>query len=884
MSLTPGAKLGPYEILALLGAGGMGEVYRARDTKLGREVAVKVIAEAFAQNEERLARFEREARVLASLNHPNVATLYGLEQSDGVQFLVMELAEGETLAERLRSGPIPAEDAIPIFKQIAEGLEAAHEKGIIHRDLKPANIKVSSEGKVKVLDFGLAKAMTGDQVKSELSESPTITRDATATGVILGTAAYMSPEQARGKPLDKRTDVWAFGCVFFESLTGRVVFLGETVSDTIAEILGKEPEWEALPASIPYAVRNLLRRCLRKDATRRLHDIADVRIELEDVFSEPSPAMSPAAVSRPARLKRIAPWALTAIVTALAVWTGLRSPPSSTEEATRFSIPLPPSEPVYEYPALSADGRRLAYVAGTGNSRRLYVRSMDELEATLIPGSEGAIDPFFSPDGEWVGFQAGQELKIVPIEGGASVILCRVDLQPLTADWGDDGMVYFTKKTVWRVSADGGEPEVMTELQEGEYRHRFPEVLPGGRAILLTLTDGDTMARGSYDHAKIAVLSLETGQRRILIDAGSFARYTSGHLVYSRGGSLLAVPFDSDRLEITGSPVPVLDGVRWNPGTGWASFTLSREGDLAYVPGGAAGQEPRSLLWVDRQGKASPITNDRAAFRSPYLSPDGQRLAMNINSQGNWDVWVYEMARGTLTRVTHTGGDEGGPKWTPDGEQLTYAYVVPLPVRIFWSPADGSSESEVLVESEYDRAPASWSNDGRALLFVETHPTTGQDIWVLEVEPERKTWPFLKTPFQERQAIFSPSGQWVAYVSDESGRDEVYVRPFPDSGRKWQVSTSGGSGPVWARDERELFYRNDRKMMAVEVQSGSVFTARAPKLLFEGSFELDSDRNYDVSPDATRFVMVEEPETPHTQINVALNWMEDVKGLVASQP
>ena len=665
-----GRTLSHYQVLEKLGEGGMGVVYRARDTKLRREVAIKVLPEAFSQDKQRLARFEREARLLASLNHPNIAALYGLEQVDGVHFLVMELVPGETLAERISRGPIPVDEALPIFKQVAEGLEVAHEKRVVHRDLKPANIQVTPEEKITILDFGLAKALAGETPVQVLSESPTVTRDATKTGVLLGTAPYMSPEQARGKAVDKGADIWAFGCCLYEALTGKPAFLGETVSDTLARILEHEPDWEALPTKTPAPLRRLLRRCLVKDYRRRLQAIGDARVEIEEAILEPSASTTGLAGDRRARWGRAVPWGVSLLALALGTW-GLMRPTASSVPLRRLLIepPSPQLLATGEAIWLSQSGNVLVYLALTGNDARLYLRALDQFEAQPIAGTEGARFSFLSPDGEWVGFRVGQKLKKVPSGGGLPVDICDV-IDARGASWGPDDWIYYGTGSngLWRVSADGGEPEVITELdmELGEWSHRYPDVLPGGEAVLFTIGDRSMSVSGSWDEGKIGVVALETGQRRTLVKGGMFGRYFEGHLLYVHAGQLMAAPFDLERLEVTGQVVKVLEDIRFNPTLAVAQLAGAGGGVLAYALGGAAGEEPTQLLWVDRQGNRAPVVGEARAFRQPALSPDGQKLAVVIRRAGNSDLWLSELARRTLTRLTHAGGEDRGPVWTPD--------------------------------------------------------------------------------------------------------------------------------------------------------------------------------------------------------------------------
>ena len=890
MPYAVGTKLGSYEILAPIASGGMGDVYRAQDTKLGREVAIKILPEAFAQDKERLARFEREAHILASLNHPNIATIHGLEEFDEVHFLVLEYVPGETLAERISQGPIPVDEALPLFKQIAEGMEAAHEKGIIHRDLKPANIKITPDGKVKVLDFGLAKAFGSELGESSQSESPTLTRQRTETGVILGTAPYMSPEQARGKPVDKRTDIWSFGCVLYEALTGTAAFLGDTVSDTLARILEREPNWELLPPTTPTPIRSLLRRCLQKEPLQRLRDIGDARLEIEETLTLPPESPRAVAGTAPRRKANLAsPFILMALVTvisaAVALWSLLRSGTPVARSVTRTTIPLPPGDALVlsDTPAvaISPNGRRVAYVARRSGATQLYLRSMDQPEAHPGDGSEGAKMPFFSPDSQWVGFLASGNLMKASVSGGAPVTLSSTGQNVRGASWGPDGRIVLSPGTsagLARISEDGGEPEVLTnpDRGRGEKTHRFPEVLPGGKAILFTIGTGDIT---SFDDASIAVLSLETGEYRVLVEGGTNARYsTTGHLVYARAGSLLAVPFDLNELRVKGAPTPILHGVTISSVNGPAEFSVSRDGSLIYAPGDSRGDNHR-VLWVDREGQAQPLIETPRGFYLPRLSPDGRLLALNI-SGANGSVWVYDLHRSSLARLTFSF-DNDYAIWTPDSRRVTFGSTREGPWNLFWQTADGSAKAERIVPSEHRQQPASWSPNGKVLAFEEFRPETGRDIWILAREDDRKPEPFLKTEFNEGDPMFSPGGRWIAYVSDESGQYEVYVRPFPSSERKFQVSTEGGTPPVWNPGGRELFYRNGDKMMVVDIETKGDLTLGKPRLLFERRSPGWWGLYFDVAPDGQRFVMIDDSEAKPapTQLNLVLNWSEELKRL-----
>ena len=888
MSVVIGRTLAHYEVLEKIGQGGMGEVYRARDRKLGREVALKVLPASFAEDPERLARFEHEAKLLASLNHPHVATLYDLEDEDGVRFLTMELVEGETLLERIARGPIGVSEAVALFVQIAEGLEAAHQKSVVHRDLKPANVKITPEGDGKILDFGLAKALPSREIDGEAhaSESPTFTK-ATALGTILGTAPYMSPEQARGKSVDKRTDVWSFGCCLYEALTGKPAFAGETVSDTIARLLEREPVWEALPETMPVALRTLLKRCLRKDPKTRIHDIADVRIELEEVFSAPEESPKHAVT-----LNRKPMLAIT-LVAGMALGVALSSlvGPGATGDVrvVRSAIPLEPANglTVYINPsvAISSDGHHIAFVGGQRPSQRLYIRSLSEPTARAVDGTLGAEMPFFSPDGNWLGFHLDRKLMKVSVSGGAPIRIIDYDVEtsPRGASWGPDGWIVYNRsynEGLSRVREEGGEPEILTtpDLSKREKTHRHPELLPGGEAVLFMLGTVDIL---SYEEASIAVLNLETREYWTILEGGMNPRFSStGHVVYARDGELLAVAFDTEALEVRGSPIPVVPRVATSPGSGHAEFALSGNGSLIYQPGDSWGDDNR-VVWVDRQGRTEPLIEARRAYsQAPRLSPDGRSLAVWIDGANN-SVWVYDIARGTLGRLSSAFANNS-PAWTPDSERIAFRSDRGGPMNLYLQAIAGTGQAERLADSGHSQTPGSWSPDGRLLAFHETHSDTGFDLWILDSAEGRVTEPYLETQFDEREPNFSPDGKWITYQSDATGRDEIYIGPFPASTRRWQVSTDGGTAPRWRADGRELFYRNGAKLMAVDVRSGTDLVLGKPIELFETPEGILS--GYDVAPGGQRFAMIDartDPFPPH--LNLVLHWDEELKRLVPIQ-
>jgi len=879
--IEAGTRLGSYEILSPLGAGGMGEVYRARDTKLGREVAIKVLPEEFTQHPQKLARFEREAKLLAALNHPGIATLHGLEESEGKPFLVMELVEGQTLADRISQGPIPVGEALELSLQIAEALEAAHEKGVIHRDLKPANIKVDPEGKVKVLDFGLAKAFAEEVPESELSQSPTLSRDATRAGVILGTAAYMSPEQAKGKTVDKRTDIFSFGIVLFEMLTGKKAFKGEDVPEVLARIIGKEPEWEALPRDLDSRIDGLVRRCLRKDRKLRRQSIGDVRVELHEIVAQPTAASETVKSGTPSLVWRLAV-PVAALLSALLVWT-VRRPEPPSELVMRFSIALPPSQTFTTISrhvvAFSPDGTRLVYAA----NNQLYLREVDQLEAEPIRGTDvGPLNPFFSPDGQWVGFHANGNLRKISVSGGAPVTLCEAD-PPFGASWGADDTIIFAEGTggVLRVSADGGTPETLIPMDsaKNEYAHG-PQMLPDGKTVLFTLRAG-----GTWDEAQIVAQSLETGARSVLIEGGSDARYVpTGHLVYALGDTLLAVPFDVSQLQVTIGPVPIVEGVaRADVPTGAAHASFSHSGSLVYVPDILRAN--RTLVWVDREGEEEAIAAGPRAYVYPRISPDGRRVALDVRDLEN-DIWIWDISRQTLRRLTFGPERDTYPAWTPNGLQVAFGSDRGGGPNIYSKAADGAGTVEQLTDSQNNLYPYVFSPDGEQLLYRASQSGGGFDLGVLRRDGDDSSKALLTTEYNEINADLSPNGQWLVYQSNATGQYEVYVSAFPnlDQG-SWQISRGGGTEPLWSRDGSELFYLDqDRRLMAVPVELDSGFEfGNAVVVLNESSspFPNAPGRTYDATSDGKRFLMIKDTgESRAYSLNVVVNWFEELKRLV----
>jgi serine/threonine-protein kinase len=882
MTIGPGTRLGPYEVTALIGEGGMGKVWRAHHTGLKRDDALKVLPDAFASDPDRLARFQREAQVLASLNHPNIAHVYGLEQADGVQALVMELVEGPTLADRIAQGPIPLDEALPIARQIAEALEAAHEQGIIHRDLKPANIKVRPDGTVKVLDFGLAKALepTGAMAPS-VSQSPTITSPAlmTGVGVLLGTAAYMSPEQAKGRPADKRSDIWAFGCVLYEMLTGKRAFEGEDVSDTLASVLRGEPDWSALPTETTH-LTSVLQRCLEKDVKRRLRDIADVKLLLEappwsHVVIRGAPSKRAAWMWAIAVLSLIAGGTIAALL--LSSRSGTVPPRVARFEVTTSQQDLFTTDPAGANVAISPDGSRLVYTS-PGGPFHLVVRQLDQLSATPIAGSEEARDPFFSPDGQQIGFATLEDLRRVPVGGGPSIRVCRLSGVVFGgATWGpNDSIIFAQAQTgggLFRVSAAGGEPERVAapDRTKKEMNYFRPSILPGGRAIVYTV-----MLQGGQ--TRIMARTLDGDVATTVVEGGFGGQYLpSGHLVYGQGDRLMAVPFDVSTLKATGSPLSLQEGVSTKFANGLANVATASDGTGVYVSGRGA-TATRHVVWVDRRGThvAQIVAQPLEFPRYPRLSPDGRRLALTIGPSNAGQIWVYDLA-GSAQPLRLTFQDHNlFPIWSPDGKRIVFISRASSD-QIFSIPADGSAtEPDRVIANQDPAVPRDWSPDGAFILFQEM-----RHLHLLHLT-DGKTRRWLQTPFAESDGRFSPDGQWLAYTSDQSGSGEVWVRPFPGPGAPVRVSPDGGRDPVWSRDGNELVYRNGVKILSARVVPDVTLRVEAPQALFEGGFDPGSERAYDVSPDG-RFVMIEnEPndDTTSASIVVVLNWTEELKRLV----
>ena len=819
------------------------------------------------------------AQVLASLNHPGIAAIYGIEEQDDTRALVLELVEGPTLADRISKGSIPIDEALPIAKQIAEALEAAHEAGVIHRDLKPANIKVREDGTVKVLDFGLAKAFQPEASDPNMSRSPTISLTAAATqmGMVIGTAAYMAPEQAKGKVVDKRADVWAFGAVLYEMLTGRKPFVGDDVSDTLAAVLRADVDLDALPDDTPATLRRVISACLQRDPKQRVHDVADVRLAMQGVFeaTAPSDAIAPPALRVWQRPIPAALAGLALLVMGGLTVRGLVSPtPAPADNVTRFPFILPEGDTTTagRGMALSPDGMTLVYAGERDGVQQLFVRTRDQITVRPLPSTEGAGAPFFSPDGAWVGFFTTGELRKVALAGGPTVRLCAAGTHR-GATWGPEDTIVFASSDapgLMQVSAAGGEPRPLTE-PEADATHAWPAFVPGGEAVLYTIRQ-----QGGFNTLEVAVVSLDTGAQQTLVGGTDGTVTASGHLVFGREASLWAVPFDADRLTVSGEPAPMVEGVQVNTG-GWAQYALAEDGTLVYRPGGAV--VSRQLVWVDRNGVQEPINLPPRAYTYARLSPDGRRIALDSRDD-EFDIWIWDVERETLQRLTRDPGTNRGPVWSPDGQRVAFTVERDGTESIHWQSADGSGVPEPL--STEDSFPLGFTPDGSRLLFTATG-FGPYDVGILDVGGSGQATPLLDQSFSETNAQISPDGRWLAYQSDESGPAEIYVRPFPDvDSALYPVSTGGGSRPRWSSQGDELFYYVDPgTIMAVPVTSGDELVLGRPEVAVQGAYA--SPRNngthYDVSPDGRRFLLLVEEEAPEATpppFMVVLNWTQEL--------
>ncbi|MGI8422717.1 MAG: protein kinase domain-containing protein [Chloroflexota bacterium] len=893
--------LGHYRMESELGAGGMGVVYQATDTRLGRQVAIKILHDATLKDPDSLARFEREARVLASLNHANIAAIHGLEQAGDVRFLVLEYVPGETLAERLGRGALPPKEAFVIARQVAEALEVAHARGVIHRDLKPANIKITPDGQVKVLDFGLAKAL--DPVAAadlEIAKTATAPAELTRAGIVMGTVAYMSPEQASGRPVDQRTDIWAFGCVLYEMLTGARTFAGNNTTDVLVGVLDRDPDWSALPPNTPDNVRHLLRRCLMKDPRRRLHHAADVRLELEDTLegrvSGVAPVVPRGRVSTATWIGVAAGLLIGAI--AAGIWAWRDTTPTPEPRVVRFDLELPQGSRIAPSwggvnLTFSRDAKTLLYPTILPAPLVVHARRLDESAGHPLELAKGLTNPLYSPDGRWIVMTdyRRESLVKVPLSGGASVRLSPVEMA-FHGDWGRDGYIYWSNgltSGIVRTPEAGGETEPVTTLDpKGEERnHRFAQLLPGGKALMFTVASGDME---SYDEARIDVMELATKKRKTLVRGGTYARYApSGHIVYARGGSLYAVPFDHERLEVLAPALKVLDGVLMSTNIGTAYFDISSTGDLAYAVGPAE-KGGRTFHWVDRQGRESPpLPLPARSYLNPRISPDGGSLAVEVEGPSH-DLYVYDFQREVMSRISHDGMSHG-PIWTPDAKRIAYRTWKAGRMTLAWMPADRSGPEERLVNYTAWQSAASFSADGQHLAFDQIDQRgSASSVWVMRVTGDRQPRQFAKSG---GAAKFSRDGRWLIYCSLESGRPEIYVQSWPGPGPKIQVSSEGGTDPMWRADGKEIFYRNVSQMMAVSVSTAPTFSASKPQMLWTGDYMhgLSSScglkgatiTSYDVSRDGQRFLMIKDNDQKMyaTKVTVVVNWVEELKRIVA---
>ena len=885
MAIQPGTHLGPYEILSAIGAGGMGEVYRARDSKLGRDVAIKVLPEAFARDPERMARFQREARVLASLDHPNIASIYGVEDSGGTRALVMQLVEGPTLADRIKAGPIPIDEALPIAKQICDALEYAHERGIIHRDLKPANVKVTNDDAVKVLDFGLAKALENEGPSLDISTSPTVSRLATMQGVLLGTAAYMSPEQAKGKTVDRRADIWACGCVLYEMLTSKMAFHGEAVTDTLAAVIRAEPDWSALPGGTPIRVRVLLQRCLQKDPKQRLRDIGDARISLDEVLSGAPEALAGVPQISMPPWRRALPWAVTAISVAVAALFSVayfvRAPKTAPTTVSEISPPLGVrvlGATAGGPPALSPDGQRLAFSAiGDDGRQLLWVRPLNGATAQPLTGTDGAERPFWSPDSRTLGYFANGKLNRIDASGGPPMTLCDAAIG-LGGSWGPDGTILFTpniSEPISRVPAFGGTPQPVAKPYESLRQpiNAWPQFLPDGRHFLFFLPGLLVVDQGT-----IYAASVEGSEPRLILRNLSDAIYAPpGYLLFVRDGTLMAQRFDANKLQLASDAVPVAEHVGVYRSAVRGLFTVSDNGILVYQKENAPGGNIE-LLWFDRNGKRIGKTGSPDNYATISVSPDGSKLATAVIGTVAGTIWIHDVARDVKTRLTFGSFPSGQPSWSPDGKFVGFFSRSSSGVaHLYEQAANGTGSTTPLVVDDAAESYPSWSSDGRYLIFerVAMQPKARQEIWALPLFGDRKDFPVLQGQFDVFWHALSPDGHWLAYTSDETGRPEVYVVPFLHGSGKWLVSTNGGRQPRWRRNGEELFYLSlDDKLMAAQiVETGSSLTISRVQPLFAVNSPDNPGWLYDVSPDGKKFVVVSQgPQQATAPLTLVTNW------------
>jgi serine/threonine-protein kinase len=879
--MSPQQSIAHYRITAKLGEGGMGAVYRATDTKLNREVAIKILPDALAADPDYLARFTREAQVLAALNHPHIAAIYGVED----RAIVMELVEGRDLPT-----PLPLDDALPIARQIAEALEAAHEKGIVHRDLKPANIKLTPDGKVKVLDFGLAKSI--EPTVSTAPNSPTLTLRATQAGVIMGTAAYMAPEQARGKVVDKRADIWAFGVVLYEMLTGRQLFGGDTVTDILASVVKDAPDLNALPAATPPHIRRLLSRCLQKDATRRLRDIGEARIALDEPTESPAPPSPPAtAATRPyGWIVATAILGLIASVSGLLAWRATRSNP---RPLVRLNVDLGadalPS--LRNMATLSPDGSRVLYLARSGDkSYALALRFLDQERLAVLPGTEGASSPSFSPDGQWVAFQAGGKLKKTSINGGNPVVLCDLSGAVWGTTWSGDGRIAFGAdgSGLRIVAASGGASrEITNPSASGHAVHRFPQFLPGDHRLLFTAHS----STGDFDNAEVAAVDLDTNAVKVVVKGGYYGRYLpSGHVLFVRNGSILGSKFDPSRLAAEGEPQPLIEEVAGSSIVGSGRFSFTVDGTFVYMAGRTS-LSSAPLVWLQPAGNSQPVLPLTARYSTPVVSPDGRSMAFSMGPVGATDLHVWDFRREIMTRLTTGAQGNAFPVWTPDGKRLIYASSSAGKFALWTRRVDGAGEPVKLAEAPGELMPSSVSPDGKRVAYSAAGGAAFDDLYTLPLDWSDPEHPkagapelFLRTPAVDLAPFFSPDGRWIAYTSNESGRHEAYVRPFPGPGAKWQVSAAGGVFPQWSPSGRQIYFvATDNRMMIADVDTkGGEFSSGKPRLWSETRLGTAPRwTTFNIAPDGKVIAFVPEDATAvsrlFTHATFLLNFFDELK-------
>src|ERR1700730_116563 len=911
MSLAPGTKLGPYEIGPPLGAGGMGEVYRARDTRLDRTVAIKILPVQLSSDPVRKQRFDREAKTISSLNHPHICVLYDVGHQDGIVYLVMECIEGETLAKRLEKGPLPLEQILKYGMQLADALDKAHRSGVVHRDLKPGNIMLTPSG-AKLLDFGLAKQATPVAMLATLTGAAPQKSPVTQEGTIVGTFQYMSPEQVEGKEVDGRRDIFSFGAVLYEMLTGKRAFPGKSQFSVASAVLEKDPEpISTLQPLTPPALDRAIRVCLAKDPEDRWQTARDLLLELKWIAEGGSQSGVASPLLPQRKQREWLPWAIAALLglaaTVLAIGFVWRSPKLS--EPMSLSVETGADSPLYtEWGAsavLSPDGKRMAFIAtDSDQKRRIYLRSFDQLQASVLHGTEGVRDHFFSPDGQWLGFFADGKLKKISVQGGTTVTLCDAPTGH-GGSWGEDGNIVFVptiRSGVFRVSSAGGAAEPLTTLnrEAGEITQRWPQVLPGGKSVIFTShTHG-----GNYEDADIVAYSMSSGQSKVVLHKGYYPRYLpSGQLLYIHEGTIFASSFDAKRLEVTGKPVPIVEGVVTASGNGGAQYSFSETGNLAYVAGRRTSQN-FGIYWMGVDGKFTPLRQATGDYYDLKFSPDGSRLALELNDGKRVDIWVYDWVRDTLTRLTFGGESNFSPVWTPDGQRIVYAAAENGDqFDLYWKRADGAGEAVRLTQTKNPKFAGSWSPDGKALVFEQRNPNTFFGIMTLSVEGDEKSgWkvgevkPFSNGPFNERAPALSPDGRWLAYRSDETGTPEVYVQPFSGPARRWQISAGGGCNPTWSQKGRELFYRTptftggqDIKVMSTSYTiSGDSFQADKPRPWSPGLFSIRGLQftGYDVHPDGKRVAVLRAPDagptSAVTKVSFIFNFFDELRRKVPS--